>query len=172
MPVMTFRKIGKAQLKLNHRELDAAINQALKEFQEVAIAAHEETTENWEHKVVFRAKRMDFPEKSVQPGVAVRVWTDDEIWRYVDEGTKPHEIRPKKAGGVLAFPSMFKAKTQPQSLKSGAGASGGPVVVTQAVQHPGTKARNFSAMLQRKLDNIYGVMINNVFRKFGPRIFG
>ena len=172
MPTMHFRKIGKASLKLNHKALDAAVNQTLKDFQKIAIAAHEETTENWKHDVKFHARRMDFPGKSGQEGVAVKVWTDDVVWGYVDEGTKPHDIRPKKPGGVLAFPSAFAPKTQPRSLKSGAGSSGGPVVVTQAVHHPGTKARNFSAMLQRKLDNIYGVMINAVFTKFGPHIFG
>ena len=40
---------------------------------------------------------------------------------YVEFGTKPHEIRPKKAGGVLVF------------------TMGGKKVFAKSVHHPGTK---------------------------------
>lgn len=44
---------------------------------------------------------------------------------YVEFGTRPHEIRPKKEGGVLVFRSQ------------------GRLVYARVVQHPGTKAQPF-----------------------------
>jgi len=170
MPRIKMQRIGK-DIRFQFPEISAEIDQTVKEFEKIAVAEHAAVVKTWQHQPEFKARRYGWLVKGSH-AISVQVWTDDPVWRYVDEGTKPHPIRPKKRGGVLAFPSMFKPKTQPRSLKSGAGASGGPVVITQAVEHPGTEARNFSAMLQRKLDNLFGVMINNVFRKFGPRIFG
>ena len=44
---------------------------------------------------------------------------------YVEFGTRPHEIRPKEQGGVLAF------------------RANGRMVYARVVQHPGTKAQPF-----------------------------
>lgn len=44
---------------------------------------------------------------------------------FVEFDTKPHIIKPKKAGGVLAF------------------RAGGRTVIVRSVQHPGTKAQPF-----------------------------
>lgn len=44
---------------------------------------------------------------------------------YVHDGTKPHIIRPRKPGGVLAFPM------------------GGRTVFATYSRHPGTRAREF-----------------------------
>jgi len=166
---MTWRKTGKS-LAFNDASLNADMTKAIKEFEKIALAEHEKVTETWEHKPKFRARRSDWT--GSERLVAVHVWTDDDIWRYVDEGTKPHVIRPKNPDGLLVFPSSFKPKTQPRSLSSGAGASGGPMVFAKEVHHPGTKPRNFTAMLQRKLENIFSVMINAVFKAHGPRIMG
>ncbi len=65
--------------------------------------------------------------------IAVRVLTDTvpcsptrtAYGLYVHDGTDPHEIRPKQAGGVLAFQV------------------GGETVFARSVQHPGTKAVRF-----------------------------
>jgi hypothetical protein len=66
------------------------------------------------------------------------------IWFYVDKGTKPHIIRPKKPGGRLRFGSQFAPKTAFRAKFGGAGKSGGKPVYRQLVRHPGTKARDFS----------------------------
>jgi hypothetical protein len=44
---------------------------------------------------------------------------------YVEFGTKPHEIKPKKAGGMLVFKM------------------GGKTIYTRKVSHPGTQAQPF-----------------------------
>ena len=76
--------------------------------------------------------------------------TDDEIYGYVSGGTRPHAIRPKRRGGVLAFKGKYRAKTRPGVLGSFAGGSSGDAVFTQAVQHPGTQARNFDKLIFEK----------------------
>jgi hypothetical protein len=101
------------------------------------------TTATWKHQVKF--------EKLTQVGpksVEVLVDTDDEIYKYVNEGTKAHDIIAKNAP-TLAFPSLFTPKSQPGRQTSGAGSSGGPTVFTPYVHHPGTKARGFDKVIMK-----------------------
>lgn len=110
------------------------------------LADHEKTVSTWEHKPRFTVKVSQ---------VEVEVRTDDQIWRYVDQGTKPHVIRPKRPGGVLRFQSGYSAKTRPGSIISGNGGASGPIVTAHEVHHPGTKARGFSRRLRAKWKEKY-----------------
>jgi HK97 gp10 family phage protein len=58
-------------------------------------------------------------------GDKVTVGPDTPYASYVEFGTQPHEIRPKKADGVLVFQA------------------GGRTVYAKVVKHPGTKAQPF-----------------------------
>lgn len=111
----------------------ASTGELLKDF--------EKTVATWKKKPRFRVR--------VGRG-GVSVSTDDKVWRFVDEGTRPHVIRPK-AGGVLAFPGAYTPKTRVGSIiaRSG-GPSGRTVFVKTEVQHPGTKARGFTRRLRAK----------------------
>lgn len=114
------------------------------------IKDFEATTENWDHDVEF-----DFTISLKPPGPTVRITTDDDIWWYVNNGTRPHDIwagyyTGKSRHKTLAFPSAFTPKTRPGSLKSGRGSSGGPTVFTPYVRHPGTDARNFTGQIAKK----------------------
>jgi HK97 gp10 family phage protein len=60
-----------------------------------------------------------------QDGNKIIVGPDTPYAAYVEFGTRPHEIRPKQAGGVLRFQM------------------GGQTVYAQVVNHPGTKAQPF-----------------------------
>lgn len=77
------------------------------------------------------------------------VGTDNEIYGYIDEGTKPHIIRPKKAK-MLRFMAGSQPKTTPGILKSGSGAAGSTEVFSRGVMHPGTNARRFSEVINKK----------------------
>jgi len=108
------------------------------------------TTATWKHKVKFE-KLVDVAASPVQ----ILVGTDDEIYGYVNNGTKPHPIfagiytgRSNKA--VLAFPSAYKAKTQPRVIGSEGGGGFGDTVVVPFVQHPGTDARHFDEVIRDK----------------------
>ena len=56
---------------------------------------------------------------------SVTVGSDVEYSGYVNDGTRPHTIRPRRTGGVLRFQV------------------GGQVVFARVVNHPGTRARPF-----------------------------
>lgn len=59
----------------------------------------------------------------VDPGPRLRVWNTSSIASYIENGTRPHLIRPRRAGGLLRFQSR-----------------GGGIVYARVVHHPGTKA--------------------------------
>jgi len=110
----------------------------------------EKTTKTWKHKPKF--------EKSIslkQPGPTVSVGTEDEIYEYVNDGTPAHKI-PKvpKVKGALRFrwggKGSYKAKTKPGIIGSTPGGPRGPWVSFKQVQHPGTKARKFDEVIQKK----------------------
>lgn len=65
------------------------------------------------------------PLRVVGSAISGGVSADANYAMFVHDGTKPHVIRPKKAGGVLRF------------------TVGGSVVFARSVNHPGTKARPF-----------------------------
>ena len=109
----------------------------------------ESTTKTWKHK-----PRFEWVVNTKPSGPEILVGTDDEIYRYVNEGTRPHDIwagayTGKSDKKTLAFPSAFTPKTTPGSLKSGPGSSGGDTVFTPMVHHPGTKARDFTGQIKK-----------------------
>ncbi len=103
---------------------------------------YEKTVRTWQHKPKFEQQI------SLAKGeAAVLVGTDDKVFGYVDLGTRPHIIVPKRAG-LLRFQSGYKAKTAPGVIGSSAGGKFGSVVYSRIVHHPGTVARNFSKIIQ------------------------
>ena len=109
-----------------------------------------DTTANWKHKVKF-----EHIVSLAQGNIAILVTTDDVIYRYINEGTRPHEIwagayTGKSNKRVLAFPSVFVAKTKPGSLTSGSGKRGRVDTFVPMVHHPGTEARNFDEQIEKK----------------------
>ncbi len=104
----------------------------------------QKTTQTWKHAVRFDSSI------STRGGTArVEVGTSDEIYGYVDQGTQPHEIRPKRAK-MLRFQSQFRAKTRPGYITSYRGYRGGPAVYRSSVMHPGSKAREFAKTIARR----------------------
>lgn len=127
--VPDFQKIAKTELR---REVVAV-------KRELALP-----TKRWKHTVTFYER----PASGAQSS-GVDVGTENKIYGYVDRGTKPHLIKPKKAK-KLRFNSKFRPKTKVGSLNSGAGASAPPVAFATVVHHPGSKARGFTKqVLQR-----------------------
>jgi len=125
----------------------AAIRQALmNEANLVANAIEDDfnkTVEHWTKKPEFE-KIVD-----MGPPIAILVGTDNEVYGYVDKGTRPHKIYPRKAK-ALRFQSGYATKTIPGVIGSMAGGPFGDTVFSKGVNHPGTKARNFSKEIEKK----------------------
>lgn len=119
----------------------------------------EETTKTWTNKPEFQVVY------AVRPnGPEVLVGTDNEIYRYVNEGTKPHPIFPVRAK-ALRFQAGYVAKTVPGQLFSRAGGSFGNVVFRPYVMHPGTEARNFDDIIQKAWKSKFKTRIEQAMRE-------
>jgi len=126
------KKIMRSQLRKEARIIHKAFNT---------------TTRTWEHKPVFK----EHTHLSMSDAVIwVEVETDDEIYRYVSEGTRPHTIVPKREGRRLVFKAGYKSKTTPRVIGSHKGGPFGKIVWAKKAKHPGTKARQFPAEIAKR----------------------
>lgn len=141
------------------READAVRRDMLDDFQR--------TTATWKHKVKFTSK---VSANAAAGGVRIEVSTKDRVYGYVDEGTRPHIIRPKRAK-ALAFPGgKYKPKTQPQVILSTPGGSSGKTVVRPEVHHPGTEARKFSETIKKSYSKEFRRRMQNALDRFARRV--
>lgn len=127
------------------RALTNALNGVAKDIQVDFMV----TTQTWEHKVPFLIQVLGAYRRIVA--------TDDEIYGYVNDGTRPHRIRPK--GKMLRFNTPFKPKTLPSKIMSGPGGKGTSEVFSREVNHPGTKARKFDVAIKDKWDKEFAVIM-------------
>lgn len=140
--IIVVKDIKPARLKEGAFRLEL-LNAMRKEATQIK-ADFRETTATWEHKPEF------VEEVSLTgPGPVMLVGTDDEIYGYVDEGTKPHIIMARNAK-VLAFNEGYSAKTKPGFVGSYPGGSYGAKVFRPFVNHPGTEARRFSNLIAKR----------------------
>lgn len=103
-------------------------------------------TDTWTTKVKFKIRL-----SNEQGNLVVDITTTNNIFRYVNEGTKPHIIRAKNAPYLRFFASGFAAKTKPGRLTSGTGAkANSDFRQVKQVDHPGTKARNYTRLIAKK----------------------
>lgn len=119
----------------------------------------QQTVKTWKRKPTFEMVVAVGP-KSID----ILVSTDDEIYGYVDKGTKPHPIFAGIYTGKSDKKSLYfqwggkgsySPKTIPNVIGSRSGGSSGPMVNKAWVDHPGTKARNFDKIIAKKWEPIY-----------------
>jgi hypothetical protein len=147
-------------------ELDLAYvaNQALTEFAREVKDELDSTTETWKKPVKFII-RYDRANHSV------RVFTNDEIYGYVNEGTAPHAIAPIGAK-TLKFKSGYRAKTMPGRIKATSGGKFGDNIFATGVWHPGIKGRHFSGLIYQKMiqtgrfNKIFGNLLTNYLKRW------
>src|SRR5512139_189170 len=92
----------------NARRLPQAIEAGFTEIAQESIGLYQKTTRTWKHKPKFYPKR-------TARGVTIN--TDDQIYQWVDKGTKPHIIRARNAP-MLVFRWPYKAATKPRVIAS------------------------------------------------------
>ena len=137
--------------RLKDKAMRLALLNAMDKFGTVVKKDFEGTTKTWKHKPQFEVVRS----LRQAAGPILFVFTQDEIYGYVDKGTRAHDIwagyyTGKSDKKTLVFPSMFTPKTKPGSLKSGPGSSGGDTVFTPYVRHPGNKPRGFTKLIAKQ----------------------
>lgn len=125
-------------------DIEAVIQDVLKAEAQRALRQYQRTVASWSKKPTFQYE-ID--------GFEVLVGTDNEIYGYVDLGTKPHPIVAKNAPS-LKFQVGYKPKTQVNRIGSNSGGSFGNWASLIAVQHPGTDARNFTKRIQEQAQKI------------------
>lgn len=150
---------------------EAAMQTALESTAKDVIADYQKTTKTWVHQPEFTILNSSFRVGSRV--VSVDIGTEDEIYGYVDNGTKPHIIRPVRAK-VLAFNAGSQPKTRPNRLIATAGSPGTQPVKTMIVHHPGSKPRNFSKMIAKKHQqkNTLGVALQKAWTKLANEAGG
>ena len=116
----------------------------------------EGTTKTWKHK-----PRFEWVVNTKPSGPEILVGTDDEIYRYVNNGTglygPRHSTYEIWAGAYtgksdkthLVYASAFTPKTTPGSLTSGAGFRGKPDRRRAMVVHKGIKPRGFTGQIKK-----------------------
>lgn len=102
------------------------------------------TTRTWKHKPLF-----DVTITQEGGNYSVTAGTDDEIYGYVNDGTKPHAIKPKRSR-YLRFSSGYKAKTRVGIIGSVNGGSFGSDVFSKGVLHPGFPGRKFTEKIAQR----------------------
>lgn len=145
--------------KLGVKAMRAALLDGLKEVAKDVDEDFAKTYATWKRKPKFKTE-VELRDR----GGRFQVATDDEIYGHVDQGTKPHIIRPKRAQ-KLFFRTGYSAKTTPRVIGSSSGGANGPDVFANAVRHPGTKAREFAETLKEKYQKTFGKSMQRAMDK-------
>lgn len=101
------------------------------------------TYRSWTHKPQFK--------KSFRTSanfLEAKVSTIDQIYAWVDDGTRAHAIVPRRAS-QLSFEAQFQPKTNPNIIGSRRGSRSGRRHATH-VFHPGAKPRNFTKEIVKR----------------------
>ncbi len=101
------------------------------------------TYRSWTHKPQFKKSF-----RTAANFLEAKVSTIDQIYAWVDDGTKAHAIIPRRAK-QLSFDAQFQPKTNPRIIGSRRGSRSGRVHSTH-VFHPGSKPRNFTKEIVRR----------------------
>jgi hypothetical protein len=127
------------------------------------------TTKTWTHQPEFKQ------EMSLQgPGPVLMISTEDEIWKMLNAGTKPHPIfagiyTGKSDKKVLAFPGVFVPKTTPGLIGSGPGGSSGDMVHTPYVNHPGTAPRLWDDAITAKWESRFKEQMQDAMSEWAKK---
>lgn len=135
--------------KLNEAAFRSELLNAMRAVGNEVKRDFEETTRTWEdeNKPEFG---MLISLTGGGPSLVVDVEANGEIYRYVNDGTRPHLI-PKDGPGVLRISEGYQPKTLPGVIGSRSGGSGNRFVIRKTqVQHPGTEPRHFDKAIAKK----------------------
>jgi hypothetical protein len=164
--VLAWKTIKPARLK--DKEMQRELRNAIARAGRAILKDYGRTVRTWNEKPEFETVTTLMTGKP--PGPSILVGTDDVVYKFVDEGTKPHEIwagiyTGKSDKRTLAFQPNSRPKTTPGNLDAGPGSKSGAYVNPPMVHHPGTKARDFTKMLQEKWEPKFRDEMEDAMRK-------
>lgn len=134
----------------NFRKARDVIAEEMRKVSEDMMADFEATTATWSKKPKFD---VNLSLEGNTP--SIEITTKDEVYGYVDQGTKAHFVAPVKAK-ALRFRLGYTAKTSPGVIGSGGGGASGPVVFSQGHTVSGIKPRGFSKKIEAKWRSEFG----------------
>lgn len=120
----------------------AAKEEALYELAEEAVQLLELSVATWEFEPVFHVR---------YTSNSATVFTRDKIFGYVNAGTRSHRIEARRGPGPLSFTVGGRSKTRPRVISSTLGSQGNIWVSTYTVEHPGIEAREFTVVVQERI---------------------
>lgn len=92
-----------------------------------------------------------------------RNFTDNEVYGFLNYGTKRHFVAPK-AGGVLRFRTGYRTKTQRGRIRSRSGGASGGVAYSKGHYVSGIKARKFDKLIKEKRKKDFIDIMSNALR--------
>ena len=140
------------EIKPKTLDIDGIVDALVKAAEQAADDIEKDfqyTVMTWNHQPKF--------EKLVSvdsDGIAVIVGTDDEIYGYVNDGTKDHYVAPVHAK-ALRFRPIYVAKTSPGSMVAKRGGSSGDYVYSRGHMVSGIKARKFDKRIEKEWNKKY-----------------
>lgn len=141
-------------------KLEAEVRTATYKVRNDMIADLRRVVATWNTAVAFRS-RIEFS----RGDLVLYVFTDNKIFKFVNDGTKSHVIVPRRAR-ALRVKFGFTPKTRYKDLNSSAGGYQGPFVLRKFVSHPGTAARDFTGALADKYRIRYHTIMTKALRSF------
>ena len=125
------------------------------------LADFNATVSTWDEKPKFQALK---GLGNNSGGAAVIVGTDDEIYKFVDEGTVAHRI-PKTGFANLRFQPKYTAKSAPFMLGSRSGGPSGSYVFRRTTFVKGIKARKFTDVIRKKWQPIFTARMDQAIKR-------
>jgi len=135
--------------EVSEQAIRRTMTQVVRTAERESLRRFRRVTNSWKHKPAFEATY-----EVNRTSYDLMVGTDDDIYRYVDQGTRPHRIEPK-GPWPLRFQwggkGSYMPKTAPGVLSSWGGGPTGPMAHFYGVNHPGTEARGFTSQIEKEV---------------------
>lgn len=131
---------------INPQVFYKAIGKQLKKEGKIIARLYKKTVRTWKRKPKFKVEKP----KLLPIGLATSIYTTSDIYRYIDIGTRPRTIKPKKKGKFLKFKVGGTAKTRPKVIGSRRGSAGTQWVSTKKVRRHRIKARRFTFEIKKR----------------------
>jgi len=162
--------------KFNYPAMTAVLKDEGAEIVKGMKHDYQKTVKTWKTQPEFRPRRWamggrrGMPRKFKVSVGPVKGRKATRIFNYVDQGTKPHKITPKKKGGVLVFmwggPGSYRAKSRVRKLRAyKGGITGAKLHFRKFVKHPGSKAREFTQVIEKKWQRVAPKRFDKAMRR-------